>query len=109
MKIAMSPAAAALVRALLARAGGDRNRILLREVRSVDWQSLTFIGERHRISLRVTGPEARAVACRMTEGIEDADFRIAGHFVADVVSVGEPLGDADGSVSVELEVLTVAE
>ena len=42
MKLAMSPAAAGLLRALLERAGVDRNRILLSEFRSTDWCSLTF-------------------------------------------------------------------
>ena len=109
MKIAMSPVASALVRQLLARAGVDRNRILLTDVQSVDWRSLTFIGERHRIMLRVTGPDAHDVVRRMTEGIEDADFHIRDHIVADVVLVGEPLRDTDGSVSVAFEVLTIAE
>ncbi len=45
MKLAMSPAAAGLLRALLGRAGLDRNRILLTEFRSTDWHSLTLAGE----------------------------------------------------------------
>jgi hypothetical protein len=49
LKIAMSPTASALLRALLERAGAPRDRILLTSVRSTDWQSLTFIGERHEI------------------------------------------------------------
>jgi hypothetical protein len=42
MRLAISPAAAALLRALIARACADRDRILLTEVHSTDWQSLTF-------------------------------------------------------------------
>jgi hypothetical protein len=60
-KIAMSGAAAGLLRGLLARAGSDRDRILLTVLRSTDWQSLTFIGERHQLHLRVPGPGAEAV------------------------------------------------
>ena len=37
MKLAMTPAAAGLLRALLGRAGVDRNRILLTDFRSTDW------------------------------------------------------------------------
>lgn len=55
-RIAMSAAASALLRALIARAGVTSDRILLTEVHSTDWQSLTFMGERHRLQLRVTGP-----------------------------------------------------
>lgn len=109
MKIPMSPAAAALVRGLLARAGVERNRILLTTVQSVDWQSLTFVGERHRIILRVTGADAQDVTGRITAGIGEAEFHVPGHIVADVVIVGKPLRDGDGSVSVELEALTIAE
>jgi hypothetical protein len=49
MKLALSPAAAGLLRSLLGRAGVDRDRILLSEFRSTDWQSLTFMGERHEM------------------------------------------------------------
>jgi hypothetical protein len=45
----MSPTASTLLRALLERAGAPRDRIVLTSVRSTDWQSLTFIGERHEI------------------------------------------------------------
>jgi len=55
MKLGMSPAAAGLLRALLMRAGVERNRILLSDFRSTDWRSLTFTGERHRIDLRIPG------------------------------------------------------
>lgn len=54
MKLALSAAAAGLLRALLARAGVSRDRILLTEFRSVDWNSLTFSGERHEIDFRVS-------------------------------------------------------
>ena len=104
----MSPAAAAVVRALLARAAVDRDRILLTDVESVDWQSLTFIGERHRIIMRVTGPSAQDVTDRMTSGIGEAQFDVPGHIVADIVLVGEVVHDADGSVLVEFEALTIA-
>ena len=106
MKIAMSPAAAALVRALLARAGGDRNRILLREVRSVDWQSLTFIGERHEIRLRLAGPGAGAALALLRSGLADAEWNLDGHVVADILIVGEQAGD-DGSMVLDLEALTL--
>ena len=66
MKLALSPAAAGLLRSLLARAGVDRDRILLTEFRSVDWQSLTFMGERHEMELRVPGPDASAPVDRLT-------------------------------------------
>ena len=51
MRMPLSAAAAGLLRALLVRAGVSRNRILLSAFESVDWQSLTLAGERHRIRL----------------------------------------------------------
>lgn len=109
MRIAMSPAAAGLLRGLLARAGVERDRILLTEFRSTDWQSLTFVGERHELRLRVTGPQAPSIARRLVDGIEDAELSVPRHTVADIAAVGEPCVGADGSATVTLEALTVAE
>ena len=109
MRLAMSPAAAGLLRALLARSGVERDRILLTEFRSTDWQSLTFIGEQHKIRLRVTAPEAAPIAARLVNGLEDCEFSIPGHCVADVALAGEPEAQADGSVTLTIEALTVEE
>ena len=109
MKLAISTAAAGLLRALLARAGVDRNRILLSDFRSVDWNSLTFAGERHEITLRIPGPGAAATARLLVEGLEDADFTIPGQIVADIALIRPPSDQADGSILVEVEALTVTE
>ena len=109
MKLAISTAAAGLLRALLARVGVDRNRILLSDFRSTDWNSLTFAGERHEITLRIPGPGAAAVAALLVEGLEEADFAIPGQIVADI-ALAKPLqGQRDGSILIEIEALTVAE
>ena len=108
-RIAMSRAAAGLLRALIARAGIPRDRILLTDVRSTDWQSLTLIGERHRIELRMTGEDAPAAARRMCGGLEHADFRIPRQIVADIALAGEPSQANDGSVCISIEALTVEE
>ena len=109
MKLPMSPAAAGLLRALLARAGIDRDRILLTYFRSTDWQSLTFIGERHQMELRVPGPDAESLACRITDGLTDAEFRIPGQILADINLIGDPQPGPDGSISLQIEALTIAE
>jgi len=108
-RIAMSAAAAGLLRALIARAAVPRDRILLTAVRSTDWQSLTLIGERHRIELRVTSPDAAAAAERMCGGLENAEFRIPRQIVADIALAGEPSHANDGSVCITIEALTVEE
>ncbi|HYI42309.1 MAG TPA: hypothetical protein VD768_01635 [Sphingomicrobium sp.] len=109
MRIAMSPAAAGLFRALRSRAAVERDRILLTEFRSVDWQSLTFVGERHHFQLRIPGPDGNHVLSRILDGLGDDEFAIPGHFVADIAAVGEPESHPDGSATVTLEALTVAE
>ena len=107
MRLAMSPAAAALLRSLLSRAGIKRDRILLTEFRSTDWQSLTFIGEQHKIRLRIPAPDAGETVARLVNGLEDCEFSIGGHVVADVALDGDPQTNPDGSVSLAIEALTV--
>lgn len=109
MKLAMSTAAAGLLRALLQRAGIDRNRILLTEFRSIGWNSLTFDGERHVIRLRIPGPGAQCVLDRLTDGLGDHEFAIPGNVVADIAVVGAPTIAADGAILVNLEALTIAD
>lgn len=109
MKIAMSRTASKLLAALLDRAGDDRNRILLTELRSVDWQSLTFVGERHCIELRIAGEDCAGIAERLTSGIAEVDFKIPGQIVADIAVAGEPRRQPDGGLAVAIEALTIAE
>ncbi len=109
LRMALSRAASGLLRALLERIGDQRDRILLSEVQSVDWQSLTFAGERHLMRLRVPGPDAELIVGRFTSGIEDAEFSIPGHIVADIAVAGAPARAADGSITLEIEALTVDE
>ena len=109
IKIRMSRSATALFRGLLARAGDKRDRILLMDWKSVDWQSLTFIGERHEIRLRIRGPNGADLARRLTGNIADAEFPVPGQIVADMLVAGQPRAEADGSVTLTLEALTIEE
>jgi hypothetical protein len=109
MRIAMSPAAAALLRALLRRAGLDRDRILLTEFRSTDWQSLTFIGEQHRIRLRIPAPGAQEIAAVLVNRLDEEEFSIPGNVVADIALAEQPALQPDGSVTMQIEALTVQE
>lgn len=107
-KLSMSPAASALLRILIARSGVARDRILLTDVQSVDWHSLTFTGERHHLSLRLTGSGSADAVERMCKGLEDAEFSIPGVIVADIALLGQPEKALDGSTVVTIEALTVA-
>ena len=109
MRLAMSPAAAGLLRSVLNRAGVERDRILLTEFRSTDWQSLTFIGEQHRVRLRVPQPDAEDTTARLVNGLGESEFSIPGHVVADIAVEGEPERQDDGSFIVTIEALTVEE
>ncbi len=99
----MSPAAAGLLRALLQRGGDRADRILLSDVRSTDWQSLTFTGERHCFGLRIAGADADAVLERLSAGLEDAEFALPGQIVADIALGAPPTRAPDGSILVTIE------
>lgn len=109
MGLAMSRAGAALLRALIARAQEEADRVLLVDIRSTDWHSLTFAGERHSITLRVAGPEGARVLARVTDGLEDHEFTLAGQIVADITVIDTVSTMADGSATTTIEALTVAE
>ncbi len=108
-RLPMSSAGAALLRALLARAVVERDRILLTDYRSTDWQSLTFAGERHELRFRISGPEAEEIYSRMTGGLEDAEFAVPRQIVADVMVFGPPTREGDGSINFGIEALTIEE
>ena len=108
-RIPMSSAASSLLRALIGRSGVSRDRILLTDIHSVDWRSLTFNGERHQLELRVTAPDSRLIVDRMCDGLEDADFSIPGAIVADIGIAGEIRSSFDRSTTVTIEALTVSE
>jgi hypothetical protein len=79
----MTGAATALLR-LLQRAGEERHRILLSQWSSVDWQSLTFAGERHQATFTVSGADAMALAGRWTDGLGEEEFDLLNGFVAEI-------------------------
>ena len=109
MKLALSPAALGLLRALAARAGVPRDRILLSDWQTTDWQSLTYLGERHEVHLRLAGPGSREIAARIADGLSDVEFAVPGHIVADISVTGQPEQLGDGSTSLRIEALTIAE
>lgn len=108
-RIPLSPAASGLLRAFIRRAEVIRDRILLTDVQSIDWQSLTFVGERHRFELRVTGADSREIADRLCDRLEEADFSIAGQIVADISVIGIAAHNRDCSTSIAIEALTISE
>ena len=109
MTLPMSRPAAGLLRSLLQRVGEDKDRILLTTIRSTDWHSLTFAGERHQLAFRLVGPDAAALLERFTVGLEDAEFDIPGQLVADIKASPAANGEPDGSLTIAIEALTISE
>lgn len=105
--LALSPAAAGLLRAMIGRSGLSREQVLLTSIRSRQWHSLTFSGERHEMGFRIIAPNAGAVASRMTYRLEDAEFSIPGLIVADIEQVEGPNQERDGSVTLGIAALTI--
>ena len=107
-RLPMSTAAAALLRALLARAGASRDRILLTDIQSTDWQSLTFVGEKHEMHFHIPGAGAANVVAELIDGLDQAEFAISGQIVADIgFSKAQPA--ADGSIELSIEALTICD
>ena len=108
-RLPMSAAAAALLRALLVRGGVNRDRILLTDYRSTDWQSLTFVGERHEMRFRIPAPKAEETYRAMTSDLTDAEFSLSRQILADIAVFGAPTIENDGSISFGIEALTIEE
>lgn len=70
------------------------------------WASITFSGERHRLTLCLPGPGAQAAVDSFLDGLEEREFALRGHLLADIEAAGVER-DADGQIRLVLEALTV--
>lgn len=70
------------------------------------WSSATFIGAQHRISLRLTGVDAKAQATQLGERLEVSDFGLRSHIVADL-AVDEVRTESEQSACLILAILTI--
>lgn len=109
-RLRMTQAASSLLRNLLGRSGTHSNRIVLTDWTSIDWQSLTFLGERHRAGFVVSGENAMAIAASWTRDLPEAEFDLGtAGFVAEIALAAPLSVREDGSVLVQLEALTIAD
>lgn len=106
-RLPKSTAGASLLRALLSRAGIYRDRILLTDYRSTDWQSLTFVGERHEMRFRIPGPVAEETYRAMTGDLSDSEIPMPRQILADIAVFGTATREEDGSLSFSIEALTI--
>lgn len=86
----------------------DPPRLVIEQIESRDWASATFIGQHHRLDLRIDGgaQSVAAVAARLAQQLPTLEAAAGGHFLAEaaVVAVGE---DALGGIGLIVEALTL--
>lgn len=93
------------------RAGAPH--IIIEAIETRDWASATFVGQQHRLMLRLEG-NAGCVADaveRLSAGLAEVDVAAAGYFLADAALEGFNL-TLDGEVAVAeitVEALTIEE
>lgn len=97
-------ATTALLRAIREkfRGGGE---LVFEDIRSRAWASVTFSGARHELTMLVTGAEATGAAARFAGTLDEAEFRLRGHILADIALVSSE-AMAEG-VRLRIEALTV--
>ena len=80
------------------------------EVRSRSWNSATFSGARHQLTLGVAGGAAGGAGGAteaLLERLHCGEFNLPGHIVADIGLIDEARRDGEDSVTVRLDVLTL--
>jgi hypothetical protein len=98
---------AAILRAAVAMVARHGVQVVIEELRCRDWASLTLIGGRHELDIRLVGPDAAAALARLQADLPDADIAIAGHILAELVIVP---GDAEpGNMALTLNALAIRE
>ncbi|MGC4251629.1 MAG: hypothetical protein QM605_09265 [Sphingobium sp.] len=91
-----------LLTQLLERAGKDA---AVRRAASRPWASALFQGRRHVIVLALEGADASLRAARFADGIEEAEWNLNRHFVADIV-IDDQRATETGT-EIELSALTI--
>lgn len=91
-----------LLAQLMERAGGPAT---VDRATSRPWASALFQGRRHAITLRITGADAAARRARFLDGIEEAEWSLTGHFVADITA--DSHHSAPDEEWIELSALTI--
>ncbi|EQB11875.1 hypothetical protein [Sphingobium lactosutens] len=69
------------------------------------WASALFEGRRHAIRLRFSGPKAQDQKDRLIAGLDEAEWALPGHFVADITV--DAHGNVDDEPWVQLSALTI--
>jgi hypothetical protein len=107
MRRVIEDAATALLRALSASFAAFEGTFRIEQLTSRSWASVTFSGARHRVVLSLEGAGAGAAADAFLENMEEAEFDLGGHILADIALVGEERDLEANSARLSLEALTV--
>lgn len=91
-----------LLAQLLERAGTP---VTVDRAASRPWASALFQGRRHVVALTLAGPDAAERRATFIEGIEEAEWNLTGHFVADISVDGNR--PTPGGEWIELSALTI--
>ncbi|BAV64736.1 hypothetical protein [Sphingobium cloacae] len=91
-----------LLAQLLERAGGN---VAALRATSRPWASALFQGRRHVIVLALEGADASWRAARFVDGIEEAQWQLNRHFVADIAIDDRRV--TEKGVEIELSALTI--
>ena len=91
-----------LLAQIVERAGGPT---VVDRAASRPWASALFQGRRHVVALHLTGEDAGERRARFVDGIEETEWSLHGHFVADL-SI-DSCRSAPGEEWIELSVLTI--
>lgn len=106
----MKDATAALLRAIrLAMPGGTA--VAFEDIQSRSWASATFTGTRHSLALHLEGDGAEEAANAFADGLEEREFALRGHILADIALLSRTCseGPTGPRVRLSLEALTVEE
>lgn len=107
---------ASLVRGIVSHLGlSAENReetiLIVESMHSTDWASVTFVGARHRLALRLQGPTAATLdAAAALDGLAGHEFQIAGHIVAEIVATRgntTTMNNDIVAISLTVKVLTI--
>jgi hypothetical protein len=107
MRRVVEDAATALLRALCASFASFDGGFRVDELASRGWASVTFTGARHRVAFSLDGPGAGAAADGFLQHLEETEFELEGHILADIALVGEERNLGADRVRLSLEALTV--
>lgn len=81
--------------------------VIVERATSRPWASALFEGRRHVVALRFSGADARDRRVRFATGIEEAEWVLPGHFVADISIDEQRSGPQEEWI--ELSALTIEE